>query len=63
MPVRSAPVGVLSKLCKSPLVVEILFSLLSFEERESLRATPLNSLLLLNYQNIQTIDAGSAAHH
>jgi hypothetical protein len=39
--VRSAPVGVLSKICKSPSVVEILFSALHCGEREFLRATAL----------------------
>ncbi len=42
MLVRSAPVGVLSKICKSPSVVEILFSALHCGEREFLRATALN---------------------
>ena len=37
--VRSAPVGVLSKICKPPSVVEILFSQLYRGERESLRGT------------------------
>ncbi len=40
--VRSAAVRVLSNICKSLSVVEILFYPLSFGEREFLRATALN---------------------
>jgi hypothetical protein len=45
--VRSAPAGVLSKICKSPSVVEVLFSALHCGEVESLGATALNAVLLL----------------
>ncbi len=44
MLVRSAPDGVLSKICKSPSAVELFFSPLYYGERESLRATPLNMI-------------------
>jgi hypothetical protein len=40
--VRSAPIGVFTKICKSSSVVEIFFSPLHYGKRESLRATPLN---------------------